>query len=359
MRNFLLALCFVPAITFASSENGNHVDKLIRMQPGTNLLKSGESVTLDSVYVYSDGILSEKLHYSYDEEGRKESVESEQLYSMSSEFRPVYKTLFSNYKEDENNGIYWEESTFNYSGEGKWIETSRSRNHVLDNGLQDYFEEYSYMDGDWVKTWVWRSAGIKDDYPVAVVDSSYEDSMLTVTKMTLSFDSAKRVDSSDYLLWDETAKDWILMEKIKFEYKDATGKDYVVRHYVQDDSGEWNDEYGYTYEFDERGNQILEKAYGDLDSEVKNRNFYSDYIVTHNEKISAGASVRWRFDSSSDILFVDNISGSKQNLTLYNMQGSIVESRLLTEGKSEISFRGLAHGIYILRIGDKTVKVKH
>ena len=93
--------------------------------------------------------------------------------------------------------------------------------------------------------------------------------------------------------------------------------------------------------------------------EVKNRNFYSDYIVTHNEKISADTPVRWRFDSSSDILFVDNISASKQNLTLYNMQGLIVESRLLPEGKSEISFRGLAHGVYILRIGDRIVKVKH
>ena len=182
---------------------------------------------------------------------------------------------------------------------------------------------------------------------------------MTVTKMTLSFDAAKRVERSDYLLWDETVEDWILLEKIKFEYKDATGKDYVVRHYVQDDSGEWNDEYGYIYEFDERGNQILEKAYGDLDSEDKNRNYYSDYIVTHNEKISADTSVRWRFDSSSDILFVDNISVSKQNLTLYNMQGLIVESRLLPEGKSEISFRGLVHGVYILRIGDRIVKVKH
>lgn len=359
MRNFLLTLCFVPAFAIASSENGNHIEKMIKKQPEINLLKSSEAVTLDSVYVYSDGILSEKLYYSYDAEGRKESVESKQRYSMSSEFRPVYKTLFRNYMEDDNNGIYWEESTFNYKGEGKWIETSRSKNHAWDNGLQDYFEEYSYIDGDWVKTWVWRPVEIKDNYPIAVVDSSYEGSMLTVTKMTLSFDAAKRVESSDYLLWDETVEDWILLEKIKFEYKDATGKDYVVRHYVQDDSGEWNDEYGYIYEFDERGNQILEKAYGDFDLEVKNRNFYSDYIVTHNEKISADTSVRWRFDSSSDILFVDNISASKQNLTLYNMQGLIVESRLLPEGKSEISFRGLAHGVYILRIGDRIVKVKH
>ena len=41
------------------------------------------------------------------------------------------------------------------------------------------------------------------------------------------------------------------------------------------------------------------------------------------------------------------------------MQGLIVESRLLPEGKSEISFRGLAHGVYILRIGDRIVQVKH
>lgn len=359
MKKLLLVACLFPGMLMAASDGKNAAARWQRMFQSNSALRSAPAYTLDSVYVFEDGELRMKEHKRYDAEGRlaSETIEQRNVWG-DGKWELSWRTDFSHYYTDNEGGTAWTETTFNPDESGELVEVSRSKNHRLDSGLQDYYESYRQVDGEWKMVEKWKPVDWEGGLPVAVVDSSYEDDRWVVTKQTVEYDAWKRPSRGGFYYWNEETKVWDQVEKINFEYESSPGLNYTIRHFILNESGEWYDSYGYTYEFDERGNQITELGYDEGFTMLETRrNFYSDEVITHNETPRVRPAASWSVVPATRTLVVD-LPERALSFGLYSLQGNCLMQQTLEAGRHEISLAGFPSGIYVLRVGSSSSKVK-
>lgn len=362
MKNLALTLCFAPALLLAAPEEKTVSDKWQARFAAASSLRAGETATLDSVYEYSNGELFSKTAYFYNEDGRlKESYEKTNL-TWPAEMQYCWKTLYSNYQPDSLGGVAWDEQTFTLQADGSWKETGRAKMHQPRAGFQDLWDEYRLEDGEWVLDETWRGYEYKDGLPTVVIDSCVSDGYLEKSKFVIEYDSVSRIARMDYYFWDTETDAWKYAEDIRYEYATPTGKDYTIRHFVEQEDGGWLDEYGYTYVHDEHGNPIIESGYEvgfeGFEDLTTYTNFYSDQSVTHNESMPADEPAGWSFIPASRTLVIDQQEPGNRIFRLYTINGQLVRTAVLPQGRNEISLATCPSGIYILQVGGQKSKVK-
>lgn len=362
MKQFLLGLCLLPGLMAAAPREKKAVECIRFNQPAVNVLRAA-TPQIDSSYTYSEGHLQSKLVYAYDEEGKVKTTYRYDYRSASNSWLFLGKTEYSNHTTDEYGGYGYSTAYFAWTEAGEWEEQTRFNEHFLASGLQDVMEEFILVDGQWVCDWSYRGTEYQDGLPIAMVDSMAEGQNMRdpkvevdIEKGTITYDAQRRpVTMKDYA-WDPEREDWLLVADVTLEYKTPTGKDYVISGTMLDGYDELYPYY-YEYTYDRYGNEIEEREVDEDGDEFlfQHRYFYNDGTVTVNESVAAAPESSWALTGAGTLVVT---TSTPQPFALYSISGKMIYNKQLAAGRHEIPVQPLARGIYLIRVGEQSGKVK-
>lgn len=325
MKRFLLSVCLLPGLALAQgvSDKTKKYQRFFKKAAPIEM-RAAAPALLDSVYTYQteQGILTDKVYYTYDEAGlmltelRKSSYGQEGEFVVNYKGEYTYSTIAGGKSVEE----------INYAlADGEWVPSFKRTTEYNQKQMTVAMYDYYYKDGKWMKDEFQVSAEFNaDGYPTVLMDSTFvEDGTVEVMRMDATYDKKHNVEGLS--IFAQVGNEWIPAQKAKLTYDEA-GRQLSQYHEVMED-GEWTFSFFYTYEYDERGNMIREtdEMEGfDKPFVMRYQNFYSDNIVTKNEQVDARSSIRITLNNNDKTLSVDLGEEQRATLTIINAGGAIV-----------------------------------
>lgn len=348
MKRFLLSVCLLPGLALAqgASEKTKMIQRLLQKAYPIETRAASPAV-LDSVYTYQtdEEVLTNKVYYTYDEAGLKKTELRKSSDGQEGAFSVKHK---AEYTYTATQGGRSEEVINYHLEEGKWNPIYKSTtvyNQVSPIATYDYY----YDKGKWTKIESLVSTAFNaDGYPTVMIDSVFrKDGTAKAMRMEATYNKKHNVDS--VVFFEKAGEKWMPTQKAKLTYDEA-GRQLSQHHEVMRD-GKWNFSFLYTYEYDERGNMIREIDEGENysnPSHIRYQNFYSDNIVTKNDRIDADSPIRIRINNTDKTLYVDLSEEQQATLSIINAGGTIVR-RVSVNQTATLPMYDL-NGYYIVRI---------
>jgi len=277
---------------------------------------------------------------------------------------------------------------------GEWIKNSKEESSYNAGGKRIIWARYNWdsKDGSWVGDTKNKYDFDANGNTILDVDYNWDttnNAWIRDYKRTKEFDAeGNKTLSVSYNEWDTTNNTWIGRDKTKWEY-DAEGNDTLKIRYnwARFSSDTWNRSSKYKYEYNDEGKKILEYYYNwEANNDKWIRHRKSEYKYDSEGKRRLYIEFNWEDDvwvldskgfydysdgdddSQTGIIDKDasgkiniypnpakenvNISAkSKINkIVIYDMNGSMIKNRTVSNMKPQISTAELNSGIYVLRI---------
>lgn len=362
MKKFVLFVCLFPYLSFAQ-QSTNHFSKVFGSGLPTVESLRAASPTLDSMYIYQgkENRLTSIEYYTYDASGRLIKQEGKTAGGPDGDLFLTSKTEYSFSESQEAGRNETEEQIYVYDN-GQWLPVYKVFNgYAAATGTQVYMRSFLNQNGEWKKDWTWEAVEYTDEgFPSLVMDSTFNhDGSIEVMRMEASYNSLNLpAEGLTYSQDMETGK-WLPMQRDRLEYNEQ-GK--MLRQYAElMEDGQWEFGFEYTYQYDERGNMTHEtdrEADGSVFL-IRNQNFYSDRIVTHNQTLRADPDYTVRMNPTSRVLQVDLGEATEGRITIINAAGTTVYQQTIHSSFSNFSLDSFSTGFYIIHIYTPAGEASH
>jgi len=364
MKRFLLMMTLIPCLVIAQ-KMPEREKQLSRkwLQNQQSALRSDELVTLDSIYNYTDkpGRLSHISRFTNDEMSRPE-IEMREYYTQEQEPGGLFSKIEYAYKGNIKEPAV---ETYYLQNEGKWVPSRKYETDFNEFGKLAETRAYRYNEGEWTldeRTTVIEFDGA-GNFSVAI-DSIFEGGELQIMKLEFTYTGDNKMASADFHFWEAETEEWVHLQNNILMYDDHQN---LLHDSARDkyDTEEWSPYYDIFYTYDERNNLIeeYEISHDDFsDSHFYNRfqNFYSDNLVTANQKIGQSGNLLISIDSSKQLI-IDSGTALNSRMTVINITGKQIYQTRLTGGVNTLSLESVPAGLYIIRVdtpeGFKTRKI--